>query len=199
VPAPDLALAIREAQVEVHTIRGECALESDHLKIALENRGLRLAGTLEGRLAEIAHHADHKTVQPLLGGVGLQAAVQIAACIEVERQGTHAGTIRVRSSYVAGSRGHNAASKTSSSSPLMSAIRQKSRRRLRLSAESSGLRPRSAIRHPTSLCLSAEMGAIRQLRRYRQAVGRSGGQRTCTPFQNATRPRISAAAGLGSG
>lgn len=91
VAAPDLALAIGQAQVQVHALGRHGALQGDDLQVALQHSGLGLARALEGRLGEVAHHTQHEPGGAGLGPQLLEAGAQIAARSEMQRQGMHGG------------------------------------------------------------------------------------------------------------
>lgn len=75
--------------MQVHTRGCQGALQGDDLQLSLEHRGIGLAWTLKSRLAEIAHHSQHKTIGLMVLGQGLQAATQVGTSIEVERHNIH--------------------------------------------------------------------------------------------------------------
>ena len=77
--APDLASPIRKTEMEVHAFRREGAIESDHLEITLQNRGLTLAGALEGCSRQIPHHAEDETGELLFDCQLLETETQITA------------------------------------------------------------------------------------------------------------------------
>ena len=89
VAPPHLAGTIGEAQVEVHSLRRDRAIQGDHLKVSLQDCGLRLPRALEGRAAEIADHTEHKTVNALRLAELLKAVAQIAAWSKLQRQRAH--------------------------------------------------------------------------------------------------------------
>jgi hypothetical protein len=82
--APDLTLGIGEAQMEMHTLGSQGALQGDDLKLAVEHRGLPPARALECRLRQIADNAQNKTRSALLAGELLEAAAHIAAGFEMK-------------------------------------------------------------------------------------------------------------------
>ena len=82
--APHLAGPIGEAQVQVHPLGRNCALQGDDLQVTLQDRGCCLARTLKRCLGEVAHHAEHEAAGIELNRQALQAAADVAACFEVE-------------------------------------------------------------------------------------------------------------------
>ena len=89
VATPHLAAGIGEAQVQVHPIRADRALQGDDLQLASQNRGCAFARAGKGGLGEVAHHTQHKAAGVVLKGQLLQAAAHITAGFEVQRHGTH--------------------------------------------------------------------------------------------------------------
>ena len=89
VAPPNLAGSIGEAQMEVHSLRSDCAVQGDHLKVALQDGGFGLPRALEGRAAEITDDTQHKTVNPLRPAELLKAGAQIAAWSKLQRQRAH--------------------------------------------------------------------------------------------------------------
>ena len=84
VAAPNLAGSIGEAQVQVHSLGRDRALQGDDLQVALQDCGTGLARTLKGCLGEVAHHAEHEAAGVELHRQALQAAADVAARSEVE-------------------------------------------------------------------------------------------------------------------
>ena len=86
MPSPNLAGSIGEAQVEVHAIRTDGAIEGDHLQIALQDSGFSLAGALKSGSSQIADHAQYETVDALVSSDVLEVETQITAGIKLQRQ-----------------------------------------------------------------------------------------------------------------
>ena len=73
----------------MHSLRRDRAIQGDHLKVSLQDGGLRLPRALEGCTAEIADHTEHKTVNALGPAELLKAVAQIAAWSKLQRQRAH--------------------------------------------------------------------------------------------------------------
>ena len=84
VAAPHLAGPIGEAQVQVHPLGRDCALQGDDFQVTLQDRGSGLARTLKGGLGEVTHHAEHEAAGVELHRQALQASADVAARSEVE-------------------------------------------------------------------------------------------------------------------
>ena len=84
--APHLAGSIGKAEMKVHALRSDGAIQGDHFEIALQHGGLRLAGALESCAAEVADHPQHKSLDSLRPGELLKAGAQIAAGSKLQRQ-----------------------------------------------------------------------------------------------------------------
>ena len=87
--SPHLTCPIREAQVQVNALGGKGSIEGDHLKVALQHGGLRLAGALKGRLGQVADHAENKAADAIPLGQFFEAEAQITAGSKLQRQRLH--------------------------------------------------------------------------------------------------------------
>ena len=86
---PDLAGAIRQAQVQMHPLRRKGSIEGDDFKVSLQHGGLGLAGALKGRLGEVADHTENEAADAVPSGQLFEAEAQITAGSKLQRQGTH--------------------------------------------------------------------------------------------------------------
>ena len=86
---PYLAGPIGKAEMEVHTLRSDSAIQCDDLEIALQHGRLRLPRALECRSAEVADHPQYKSLDALRPGELLKTGAQITAWSKFQRQGAH--------------------------------------------------------------------------------------------------------------
>ena len=66
--APNLTLAIGEAQVQVDTLGGDRPLQADDFEFSRQNPWLVTAGTGKSDPAEVPNNAQHKAFRLLLLG-----------------------------------------------------------------------------------------------------------------------------------
>ena len=86
---PNLAVAIREAQVQVHTAGSHGSLQGDDLQLPFQHRGLALAGAGKTGPAQIAHHTEHKAISLLGAGPLFQGMPDVGTRLQVQGQRSH--------------------------------------------------------------------------------------------------------------
>lgn len=77
--------------MQMHPIRIQGAREGDDFQLAAQPRGSCPAGALEHGDRQVADHGEHETGSPPLAGQVLQALTDVAAGVEMQRQGVHGG------------------------------------------------------------------------------------------------------------
>ena len=90
VAAPNLAVTIGEAQMEVHALGGDGSLQGDDFQLTAEHRGLIASGAGKGCFAEVADNAQDKTFGLLFLGQRLKAFAKVGTRTQVNRFGLHA-------------------------------------------------------------------------------------------------------------
>ena len=89
VSAPDLAIAIGKAQMQMNTRWGKSALEGDDLELSGKGGGTSLSRAGKRGGLQIPHHAEHETVRDFLPGNLFETAAYIGTGVEMNRQNAH--------------------------------------------------------------------------------------------------------------